>query len=503
MDEQQLGDLAGQLSKAREQTADARARLDRINEIIASRVPDASMTAWLQNDVITRLRQQYVDASRREADFAVRLGSEHQAVVNARKELRQIERAAADELRRVAEGFKNDYEIAQSRERAVAMRLDEQKKLNEGTRQEQGALHMLESAARAYQSLHDSFLQRYAEATQQQQNVTSTEARVITAAAGAQKVSPNARQVLTLGAVLGIMLGFGAAYARERLDNVFRTPKQVEHALGIECLGVLPAVESKAPSKRVVSASHDVERRIIEHDLGIARQVILTPFSRFTETVRSIKVAVDTSTASTSAHVVGLVSAVPAEGKSTVSSNLAQLAAHGGARVLLIDGDLRNPSLTRLITPFAEAGVLEVLQGETDVVGAVWHDPITGMDFLPAVLRSPIAHTAELLSSRQMRDLVAEARNHYEYVVIDFPPLAPVVDARAASSLVDSFILVVEWGQTSPEIISEALGSAEVVQSKLIGAVLNRANPSALKRLEAYKGKNYHSYYTSYLSDKG
>jgi succinoglycan biosynthesis transport protein ExoP len=297
------------------------------------------------------------------------------------------------------------------------------------------------------------------------------------------------------------MLGCGAAFARERLDNVFRTPKQIEQALGIECLGILPAIEAKSGRRRTAASVEELAGRSIAQDLGIARQVVLTPFSRFTETVRAIKVAADTNvTSPRDVKVVGLVSAVPAEGKSTVAANLAQLAAHGGGRALLIDADLRNPSLTRLMAPHAEWGLLELLQDHAVIADIVWRDPITGLDFLPAVLTAPIAHTSELLASKRMAELLTDIRAEYDYVIVDFPPLAPVVDAKAGSHLVDAFILVIEWGQTSPEIISEALGSAELVQSKLIGAVLNKANPSALKKLEAYKGKNYHRYYTSYVS---
>jgi succinoglycan biosynthesis transport protein ExoP len=239
-----------------------------------------------------------------------------------------------------------------------------------------------------------------------------------------------------------------------------------------------------------------VRERVISQDLGIARQVILTPFSRFTESVRSIKVAADTS--NLDLRVIGLISAVPGEGKSTIAVNLAQLAAHAGTRTLLIDADLRQPSLTRQIAPSANQGLLEVLDGSCDLQQAIWRDPVTGLDFLPSYLEAPIAHTSEILASRRMTDLLTQARELYDYVVVDFPPLAPVVDAKAASHLVDGFILVVEWGQTSPEIVVEALGSAEVVQSKLIGAVLNRANPAMLKRIELYKGKNYHRYYGNY-----
>jgi succinoglycan biosynthesis transport protein ExoP len=501
LDEQQLAELSTQLVQARAQTADAKARLERVRETIASGVPDAAMTASLQNDVINRIRQQYVDISRREADYAARFGRQHQAVVNLRKEMQQLQQSATDELRRIEEGIKNDLQISQTREQAAENRLKQLTEQDAETRQTLGTLRVLESSAQAYRTLHDSFLQRYIETTQQQ-TVTSTEARVITGAVGATKVHPNTSQVLSLGTVLALMLGCGAAYARERLDHVFRTPKQVEKALGVECLGVLPAIEGKpAPKRNQPVDQAALSSRTIAQDLGIGRQVVLTPFARFTETVRSIKVAADTCAGAHGTRVIGIVSAVPGEGKTTIAANLAQLLANGGHRTLLIDADLRNPSLTKMMAPHAQAGLVEVLLGRASVESVTWRDPITALDFLPAVLPHQISHSSEVLTSPRMKQLIAKAREEYAYTILDFPPLAPVIDAKAAAHLVEGFIFIIEWGRTSQEVIVEALGSAELVQSKLVGAVLNRANPSALRRLEAYKGYNYHRYYSSYQSN--
>lgn len=497
LDEQQLGQLTTQLVAAREQTAAAKARLDRIQEISASRVPDASMAAWLQNDVINRLRQQHVDLSRREADAVLRLGPEHEAVLNLRKEMRQTEQAASAELNRIQEGARNEHEVAYARETAMQARLDQQARENADSRQEVGTLQILESTAKAYQSLYDNFLQRYVEASQQQ-NFTNTEARVISAAERAEKVHPKPLLIVAIATMLGLMVGGGGALAREQLDKSLRKPKDVEDVLGVECLGILPAVEGKTISARAYDPSPaEIEERSIAHDLGLARQVLLQPFSRFTETVRRIKVAADTTAAAHEVQVLGLVSAVPGEGKSTVAANLAQLMAHSGARTLLIDGDLRNPSLTRTMAPFANKGLLEVLNDSCNLAAVAWRDPITGLDFIPVHLSAPIAHTGEIVASRAMADTVSQARKEYQYVVVDFPPLAPVVDAKAGSHIVDGFIMVIEWGQTSPEVIKECLDAAEVVQSKLIGAVLNMANSAVLKKIEAYKGKRYHKYYTT------
>ncbi|HEX2135563.1 MAG TPA: polysaccharide biosynthesis tyrosine autokinase [Microvirga sp.] len=505
VNEQQLAEVSSQLVQARAHTAEAKARLDRIQEIGESGLKDATVADSLRNEVINRLRQQYLETSKREAEHSVRYGRDHLAAVNLRKEMQQIERVMSEELKRIAEVYRSDYEIARSREESLQASLEELTRQSADTRQAQVSLRVLESSSQAYRALYDSFLQRFMETTQQQ-SFPNTEARVITEATGAEKTHPKVAVVLGLGGLFGFLFGCGAAFARERLDRVFRTPRQVEQTIGVECLGVLPAVQVKDPVRPPAGEEPAdgglLGGRLIARDLGIARHVVVAPFSRFTETVRGIKVAADTSAPAHGTRVVGTVSAVPAEGKSTVSANLAQLMAHTGNRTLLIDGDLRNPSLTRRMAPEAEHGILDFLEDRAGLGDLVWRDPITGLEFLPAVIRTPIAHTSELLSSPGMKRLLAVAREEYDYVVVDFPPLAPVVDAKAAGHLVDAFLLVIEWGRTSPEVIAETLGSAEVVQSKLLGAVLNRANPTALKRIEAYKGRSYQNYYSSYVSSE-
>jgi succinoglycan biosynthesis transport protein ExoP len=501
VDEQQLSELTSQSIIAKSQTADAKAKVDQIRSVIAAGSADAILSDGFRSDVISKLRQQYVEMSRRYVEYSARFGKDHQAVQNLRLDLQRILTAATEELKRVAQGLEGEYEVAKSREQSLQLRLKALTEQDAETRQGQGALQALESAAKAYRTLHESFLQRYVEATQQQ-SIATTEARVLTPASGGSKIIPNNKMVLASTGVLGLLLGFGCAYARERLDAVFRTPKQVEQALGVQCLGVLPAIPPKAQTQKREPNAERLANRMIDDDLGIARQVVLTPFSRFTETIRSIKVAVDMGPSGHEGHLLGVVSAVPAEGKSTVCANLAQLTAHSGTNTLLVDADLRNPSLTRLLTPDAKAGLLDVLQGKAVLENVIWQDPITGLHFLPGILGAKMAHTSEILASKNMQELLNDVRERYDYVNVDLPPLGPVVDARAISHLMDGFLLVIEWGQTSPEAVAETLGSAELIQSKLIGAVLNRANPVAMKRLETYKGKYYHNYYTSYISEQ-
>ena len=194
--------------------------------------------------------------------------------------------------------------------------------------------------------------------------------------------------------------------------------------------------------------------------------------------------------------VLGVVSALPGEGKSTVAANLAQILNSAGNRALLIDADLRHPALTKRLTPNARAGLVELLNSSVTLDDVVWKDPVTEVDFLPAVLDTPIPHSAELLSSGAMARLLEALRMRYKYIVLDFPPLAPVVDANAASEFVDKFLLVIEWGQTLPATVADSLASAHLVQERMLGAVLNKADLAALKRLEPYNNtKAYYNYY--------
>jgi succinoglycan biosynthesis transport protein ExoP len=497
LSEQQLSEVNTQFIQAKAQTAEAKARLDRVLAILEHGIEDAAVGDSMQNSVLNRLQQQYIDAAKREAELSSRYGVDHTASISLRKEMQQIQQVSKTELSRIAESYKSEYEIARAREEALQASLDKLTLASADTREAQVGLRMLESSAKAYRTLHDTFLQRFVEASQQQ-SLPSTEARLITEAVSAEKTHPRTKLVLALAAFFGAGLGCAVAFAREGLDRAFRTAQQAERILGIKCLGVIPevanaSIHSLLPGDNPPPAT----ARAIARNLGVARQVVLTPFSRFSETIRMIKVAADMSTAARSIKVIGVASSLPSEGKSTIASNLAQLTAHSGRRALLIDADLRNPSLSQRIAPNAELGVLEVLAGNAQLCDVIWQDPVTGLDFLPTVLTAPVEHTSEVLGSDKMAELLAIARDQYDYVILDFPPLVPVVDATAAAHHVDAFVFVIEWGRTSAEVIIEALGSNEPINSKLLGTVLNRASTKKLKTLEAYKGSNYHKYYHS------
>jgi succinoglycan biosynthesis transport protein ExoP len=131
---------------------------------------------------------------------------------------------------------------------------------------------------------------------------------------------------------------------------------------------------------------------------------------------------------------------------------------------------------------------------------ALYSDEQSGLAFLPAVIESRLAHSSEILGSEAFRQLIEGLRKSYDYIVIDFPPLAPVVDVRATTNLVDSYVFVIEWGRTRLNMVQRQLGSAPELFDRLLGVVLNKANIRVLERYEDYYGRYYYkkNYYARY-----
>ena len=501
MNEQQLAEVSSQRVLAHAQTAEALARHERIRAIIRAGNAEATVTDALANPVIVRLRQQILDLARREAEWSARYGSEHLAVVNLRNEMREIRKSILDELGRIAETYNSEYEIAKAREAAIQQSLSDVVSTSQTTSQAQVALRELESTAQTYRALYDNFLQRYMESVQQQ-SFPVTEARLITQATRPLSPShPKTSLILVVSLAAGLGCGIGIALMRELLDRAIRTTDQVEQALGLECIALLPSAPQNdeqrvLDEKRTQSAFGP---RTIVRGPMLYWRVIDEPFSSFTEGVRSIKVAIDLSGLTRHNRVIGITSALPNEGKSTVATNLAQLIAHAGQRVVLVDGDLRNPSLTRVLAPSASSGLIEGVSGKLSILDTVWTDPSTMLEFVPIAMKNRLPHTNEIMASDAMKEVFAKLRHMYDYVIVDLPPLAPVVDVRSSAHLIDSFVFVVEWGSTKIDVITHGLHRSQVIQDRILGVVLNKVNMSALGRLESNRGNYYYNkYYSRY-----
>lgn len=490
--EVELDQLGIALAKARADTSQARAKLDRIERVLEQRnkgglnIPDPVVTDALNNPVITRLRQQFLDDQSKESEWSARYGVDHQAARNLRAEMAALQRAIWDELSRIAESYKSELQIARSQEESIDKRMLEVFQQSASTRQSQVRLRELETAANTYRGIYETFLSRFTQSVQQQ-SFPSTEARVVTVATPpVGRSSPKTSLTLAFAGICGLALGTMLAFLREQMNRQIHTRAQLEALLGTSCLAVLPAVQDK----KLVLGKHHASR-----ESGAFRQISdVAPFSATAEALRYIKVAIDLHPAG--GKIIALVSALPGEGKTTVAASFAAFVAKSGSRVLVIDADLRNPSMTNTLGYRSAPGLLDLVAGDASFDDLVITDTKYKFDFLPAAARIKPFNSSDILNAPQFKQMLKSALKQYDYILVDMPPILPVVDVKAAAHLFDAFVLVVEWGSTSTNELLRAVAISPILSERLLGAVLNKADEAIMRRFEGYSERNY-NYYTN------
>jgi succinoglycan biosynthesis transport protein ExoP len=492
--EVELDQLGIALAKARADTSQARAKLDRISRVLEQRsdkessfnIPDPVVTDALSNPVITRLRQQFLDDQNKESEWSARYGADHTAARNLRAEMAALQRAIWDEISRIAESYKSELQIAKSQEESIDKRMMEVFQKSGATRQSQVRLRELETAANTYRGIYETFLSRFTQSVQQQ-SFPSTEARVVTVASPPRSPSsPKTGLTLALAAICGLGLGVMSAFAREQMNRQIHTRAELEKLLGTSCLAVLPAFAEKRPVLQKLRATRES---------GAFRQISeVAPFSATAEALRYIKVAIDLHP--TGGKIIGIVSALPGEGKTTVAAGFAAFMAKSGARTLLIDADLRNPTLTRSLGYGGAPGLLNLVTDKSDFNDLVITDSQYKFDFLPSSTRIKPTNSSDVLNSPAMKEMLRAAKSNYDYVLVDLPPILPVVDVKAAAHLFEAFVLVVEWGSTSTDEIVKAVNASPILSERLLGAVLNKADEAVMRRFEGYSDRRY-AYYTN------
>lgn len=498
--EQQLSDLNSQLIIAQADTARALAKYEQYQAIIEGgpekAVENAAITADQPGDsVIGKLKARYLGVTKREREITGAFGADHQQAVALRREQADITRQMFQELQQLTSNFRNEYEVARSRETSLRNNVEELSGQSSSAGQSMVQLRELEQKATALSTLYQSFLARYQEAAQQR-SFPITKVRVISEASLPKTpYSPRAPVVLALSLVLGVFMGAGFGALNEFRERFFRLGEDVRSELGMKFLGYLPIFGSSR-RRRYGGESGDFMLT------GHRRTAIDAPASSFAETLRNAKIASDVVLQGVGCKVIGVVSVLPGEGKSTVAANFAGLLAANGSRTLLIDGDLRNPSLSRSMPVPAQHGLIDAIVGKQPWQPLLKIDRETRLAMMPAVVHSQFAHTSELLASRGMKSFIDAAHKIFDYIVVDLPPLGPVVDAKAFEPLADGFILVAEWGATPRALVRSTLQSEPQIAAKVLGVVLNKADYKRLSRYGSFgSSERFLDKYSSYYLD--
>ncbi|MGN6768300.1 MAG: polysaccharide biosynthesis tyrosine autokinase [Rhizobiaceae bacterium] len=509
LSDQQLSDLNKQLILAQADTANAFARYNQFKAIVDSgpdnavknaTVPTDKTVGGSNNAIINDLKARYLDITRREQEIASRFGENHPQAVALRAQQADLAKQIYHELQQLTESYRNEYQVAQAREESLRQNVSKLAGQSTSDSQSMVQLRNLEQRADALSTLYRDFLSRNAQALQQA-SFPIAKARVISDAIDPKSPSsPKKILVLGLSIVLGMFAGGGIGAVQEFRERFFRTGEDVRNTLNLNFFGYLPRL-----GRRVVHAKKDdlpvggVPPSQTPSPLRIASRA---PASSFAETLRNIKLGVDIVLHGKPCKLVSFISVLPREGKTTVAANFAELCAATGARTLLIDGDMRNPGLSRALSIAPEAGLVEAILGEERWQNVVKVTSGTRLSIIPNVLGGRLSHTSELLSGPGMANLINAARGSYNYIIVDLPPFGPVVDAKAFEQHVDGFVLVAEWGTTPRNLVRTALQNEPRIAAKVLGVVLNKTETKKLGRYGIYgASEHYLDKYSSYYRE--
>ena len=291
-------------------------------------------------------------------------------------------------------------------------------------------------------------------------------------------VRPSLTMNLVMALLLGLLGGAGLAFLVEYLDNTVKTKEDLEALLGVPLLGVVPVIDPET----LLQIASNRERSLFAHTM---------PRSNVSESLRSIRTNVLFRTGTQKTRTILVTSAVPREGKSFMSSNLSAVIAMAGSRVIIIDADLRRPSVHRLFEMSDAFGLSDILMGQRTIEDCIQRSHIPGLDVISA---GPIPQNpSELLGSPIMRQIKERLSEQYDVIVIDSPPATAVADPMILSPMADGVILVVEANQTRKPVVMQAVTRLRQVQANLLGGIVNKLDLR----------KAGYGYYYYYYSDYG
>jgi succinoglycan biosynthesis transport protein ExoP len=475
----QLRKLNEELAIARVQMDERLAKLQQAREVIRARQELTSIDVVAHSDVVKNLREALAMVAREEAELTTRFTDKHPKVLNKRAERQDLKKRIAEEAERIVLNLENEYKIASLRQASIEASLQDLKNKTKGARSSLIRMRELELEAEASKAVYKAFLNRFKE-TSQQETLRTADSRIITEAVPPRtKSSPKALMTLLLALFGSSTLGFGMVLLLNHLDDRVKTGEQLESRLSIPYLTSLPKLSSRELRKQAEANS-------------VGWSGGAEPVSAYTEAIRTLNICLQQPHRGAAAKTVLITSSRPNEGKSTLAENLSKYAAKVGLRTLLIDADLRSPSLSLRMGDPSSRGLVDILSGKRGAKESIVQHP-SGVDFLTG---SAIpARAAEMLCSHQMDGLLNWARDAYDLVVIDAAPVLHIVDARVLARLVDGVIFVIEWDYTPIRIVENAIKNLEIPRDRIIGGVLNKVD---LPRLAVYKGENYEKYIRAY-----
>ncbi|MEK0082725.1 GumC family protein [Benzoatithermus flavus] len=455
--EKDLSDLSKALISARAELAEKQAKLKLVRDLRARGGEELDTVGdVIDSQVIINLRQQEAALTKEESELKTLYGEKHPRMQTLLTEKQNLQSKIAREVDRIAKSLENEVKVLASGVATIEGEINDLKKQTTADNEASVRLRELERQAQASRQLYESFLERFKE-TKEQQDIVEADSKVISVATPPDKPStPGPVLFGAVGFTASAMLGTLLALLLERLDNGLRGAKQVEQLIGLPTLGLVPRLER-------------LKRNQKPHNYLIAK-----PLSAYAESLRAIYTSLQLSDVDHPPKMVLVTSSLPQEGKSTLSLSLACFAANSGQKVLLMDVDLRHPSVHRDLGTQPTAGLIEYMAGEKTLDEVLVRDEASGIWYLP--IKRQTANPTDLLGSQKMKQLLAELRERFDFIVLDSAPLLGVTDSKVVARLVDKVLFAVQWEKTSKDTVVNALAHMREAKASVAGVVLTQVD---------------------------
>jgi capsular exopolysaccharide synthesis family protein len=480
--ETQITNVQTQVLQAQADLAAAQARYQQLQDLRASGASLETIGNIINSETIHSLRDREADIARRQSDLENRYLPTHPAVQAIRAERQDINDQIQREIQRITVNLGNEVAVARARLETLQSSLHAATGDLSENSSASVRMRELEREAAASRQVYESYLQRYQEIADQDQLNTSDARLVAYATQPTHPSFPTLRVSLALAIAVGLLLGLGAGVVAEILDQSVKNADDLESKVGHPAIASVPAI-----SKRMMRQMPPAER----HPSGY---LIGRPMSAFAEALRVLRTVIVYSRLDFSVKVVAVTSALPDEGKTTISMCLARVAAMSGQRVVVVDCDLRKQSINDVLDVETDVGILQVLAGEAPWRSAIVRDPNSDAHVLPVATSGFTPR--DVFGSDAMSRLVADLRSHYDLVVLDCAPILAVAETRVLVKHADTTVVVARAGRSATGAVRTAVQQTESAGGKVLGIVLNCVQPhwqSYADSLYFYQSKSYYS----------
>ena len=467
-----LNALNDAVLRARTTRIEKEAQFDQVKGMTPGATAD-SIQVVAQNPQIQAGKAQLADLQREKAQLSEKYGEKHPEILRVNAQMADAQRQLDLETAKALQSVQNEYERARLEERTLSAGLEDAKRDAQDLSRKSVSYNVMEREARSNRTVYESLLQR-ANELRVSSNSRANNVRVIDHAEVPKgPITPTGRRTWLLAIAVGLAAAVAVAYGLDYMNDTIKTPEDVTKYLKMTFLGLVPAVPGhKHP---VLASSHS------PHDFG--------------EAFRSLRTSIISRYPGEGAKTMVVTSAQPLEGKTTTACNIAMALAYGGARVLLIDADMRRPGMHRPLRLNNERGLSQILTGQARVRDVIQRTVDPNLLAITAGKTPP--NPSELLASERMSTLLTNlAHGPFDWIVVDTPPVLAVTDAVILAPAVTGVTFVVGAEMTRRRLAERALETILASQPRMVGVVLNKVDFARNRYYYSrYYGHQYKNYY--------